>query len=60
MKSLTEWFGSLFVIAVWIFGLVGWVLNIMQIANADHITGMVAVRIIGVVMVPLGAILGWF
>ena len=38
---------------------IGWVLNIVEIAKSESITGFVLVRCLGVVMAPLGAILGW-
>jgi hypothetical protein len=37
----------------------GWVANIVAIAQADVITGWEVLRIIGVFMAPLGAVLGW-
>lgn len=43
------------------FGVVGWVSNIVKIADADfgHVTGMLVLRCFGVLMAPLGAILGY-
>jgi hypothetical protein len=52
--------GSLIAIAIWFFATVGYILNIIQIAQADTITGMVLVRVIGIIVAPLGAIIGWF
>ena len=39
----------------------GWVMNIMTIAGSsfDSITGMLVLRVVGVFMAPLGAVLGW-
>lgn len=39
----------------------GWVLNIISIANTnfDTITGMLVLRVAGIFLAPLGAILGW-
>lgn len=54
------------VILIWltvvIVGGIGWVKNIIEIVHSDfaHITGMLVVRLIGVFIVPLGAILGYF
>lgn len=47
--------------ALIIGGGIGWVLNIVDIVNGnfDHITGMLVIRIIGVFVVPLGAVLGY-
>jgi lipopolysaccharide export LptBFGC system permease protein LptF len=44
-----------------LFGVIGWILNIATIAQSslDPITGMIVIRIIGVFIAPLGAILGY-
>jgi len=39
---------------------IGWVLNIFKIIEAETITGFILVRCVGVLMAPLGAIFGWF
>ena len=52
--------GGIFLGAIWLFGIVGYILNIVQIAQADVITGMVAIRVAGIFLAPVGAILGWF
>lgn len=41
---------------------VGWVWNIVKLMEMtfDPITGMIVVRIIGIFIVPLGCIVGWF
>jgi len=46
---------------VWLVSIIGWVLNIVKIvdANFDPITGMVVLRCIGVFVAPLGAVLGF-
>ena len=61
MKGLTIVYAVyfLFVLA----GFYGWVNNIITICGFDfggNITGLIVVRIIGVVVAPLGAILGYF
>lgn len=38
---------------------IGWVLNIVALAQAATIGGLEAARIIGIIIVPLGGILGW-
>ena len=40
----------------------GWVMNIVTLFGADFsiITGVLVLRVIGVFMAPLGAILGYF
>lgn len=47
--------------ALIIGGGIGWVLNIVDIVNSDfgNITGMLVIRIIGVFVAPLGAVLGY-
>lgn len=42
-----------------ILGGIGWVLNIVEIAHADIVNGFVILRVVGIFMFPLGAILGW-
>ena len=39
----------------------GWVMNIVEIVNYDFasITGMIILRIAGIFIAPLGAVLGW-
>ncbi|AJK27191.1 hypothetical protein BRC2024_KCUCJSVR_CDS_0096 [Acinetobacter phage vB_AbaM_KissB] len=39
--------------------LIGWVLNIAQIIKMSAVTGLTIVKVIGVFIAPLGAILGW-
>lgn len=52
----------LFVFSVLIFGAIGWVLNIVAVVGADfaNITGMLVVRIVGIVIPFVGAVMGWF
>lgn len=40
---------------------VGWVMNIVKIAGADFgdITGVLVLRVVGVFMAPVGAVLGF-
>lgn len=52
-------FGAFFIIALFVLGAVGWVMNIVTIAKADYFTGMIVIRAIGVFIAPLGAVLGW-
>lgn len=56
---MSDTFTSLFVFLILFGGIVGWVANIVAIAQADYINGMVLLRITGVLIAPLGAILGW-
>jgi hypothetical protein len=43
-------------------GLVGWVMNIFGIAHSDfnNVDGMLILRVIGVFMFPIGAVVGYF
>lgn len=50
---------SLMWIGVIILGAVGWIVNIIQIAHADVLSGLVILRAIGIFMFPLGAVLGF-
>jgi len=53
--------GSLAIIAVFIAGVIGWVMNIMTIAGSEFtpITGLLVLRVVGIFVAPLGAVLGW-
>lgn len=47
-------------LCIFIAALIGWVLNIIQLAQYDHFTGMAIVRAVGIMIAPLGAVLGYF
>lgn len=49
------------VILVMIFAPIGWVLNIVQVIPHLHdpLTTMVLLKLIGIIALPLGAVLGW-
>jgi putative effector of murein hydrolase LrgA (UPF0299 family) len=38
----------------------GWIANIIKLVLADHIGGMELLRLAGIFLSPLGAILGFF
>lgn len=46
-------------ISIVLLGLLGWGMNLVEIAQADFITGLVILRVVGVFIAPLGAILGY-
>jgi hypothetical protein len=52
---------SLLVIVVAILGFVGWVMNIMTIAGSsfNDLTGLLILRVVGIFIAPMGAVLGW-
>ena len=37
----------------------GWVWNIIKLAHADSLTGLVILRAVGVPFIPLGVVLGF-
>jgi hypothetical protein len=49
----------LFIMAL---GAVGWIKNLFALlgSNFDPITGEVMLRVIGVFISPIGAVMGWF
>lgn len=58
--TLTELAAVLFLLSVVIAGAVGWVWNIVKlVAMTDILTGLGIVRIIGIFVAPLGAVLGY-
>jgi len=52
---------ELFIIAFVVLGIGGWVANVVKLigSNFDPITGLVIARCIGVVLAPLGSVLGF-
>jgi hypothetical protein len=46
----------------WVAAVVGWILNIVAIAGSsfDVLSGMLILRVIGIFVAPLGAVLGYF
>lgn len=48
-------------IGIWIAAIVGWILNIVALYHMpfNPITGELAVRVIGVFLGPLGAVMGY-
>ncbi|QRF55756.1 hypothetical protein [Variovorax paradoxus] len=48
-----------FVVCIGLAGAVGWVLNIVKLAPMDGATGMLVLRGFGIVLAPLGAVLGY-
>lgn len=56
-------FPPMMIIAIGICAFVGWTMNIIKVIGAlddPTITPMFAIRILGILAAPLGAILGWF
>lgn len=53
---------ELLIVIFFLAGFAGWVMNIVKLWNAgfDVITGYMIVRIIGVFLAPLGAVVGYF
>lgn len=61
MKTITGFYAA--AILLCIAGLYGWINNIITICNYDfggEITGMIVVRIVGIAVAPIGAIIGYF
>lgn len=56
---MSDTFTSLFAFLLLFGGIVGWIANIVAIAQSNYVDGMVMVRIAGIFIAPLGAILGW-
>lgn len=64
MRNFQSGFTSLYVyvFAIAVVGFGGWIANIVKLIGSDFdpITGLVIARCIGVVVAPLGAVLGFF
>jgi hypothetical protein len=63
MKSKQQGFTlfELIFVILWIVGAYGWVSNIIKLADTvnDTVTGLVIVRAIGIIVPPLGAVMGF-
>jgi hypothetical protein len=50
----------LFWLTVVVGGIVGWILNIVKLAEmCCEVSGMLLLRAAGILVAPLGAVLGW-
>lgn len=54
-------FTWLLLITVFILGFAGWAMNIMTIAGSsfNDLTGLLVLRVVGIFIAPMGAVLGW-
>lgn len=55
--------GALLVVVLWAVMAVGWIMNIFDVvgmAEANLMTAMFVIRCIGILVFPLGAVLGFF
>jgi hypothetical protein len=55
-------FLGLMVVLAWVLGIIGWIANIVVLygMSFDHLSGALVLRVIGIFIAPLGAILGLF
>lgn len=53
-------FLALCLVSVFVGAVYGWVWNIAKIFQTDTLTGMVLARVIGAMMFPVGAVMGYF
>lgn len=58
-------FGVIAYIALWVALVVGWIFNIFDLVKAAigpgaHLTLLIALRVLGIFVLPLGGVLGWF
>lgn len=55
-ETLSVFFGIILIL-----GMIGWIMNIITIFStmANPISGVFIVRIVGIIVAPLGAIMGW-
>lgn len=52
---------SIAFLVIWAFFIIGWILNIIDLIKMDiELTGVVILKIIGIFILPLGSIMGWF
>lgn len=53
--------GAITILVLAVAGVIGWIMNIMAIAGSDfsNITGLLILRVVGIFIGPLGAVLGY-
>lgn len=56
---MAEKVGTFFVVVLTTAAFVGWVMNLVAIAKADAVTPFVLLRVVGAVVAPIGAVLGY-
>lgn len=56
---MNDKFWEVFGVGIVLLGLLGWGMNLVAIAQSDFINGLVVLRVVGVFIAPLGAILGY-
>ena len=54
------WSFVFMVFATLLAGVYGYIANIVQLFGSGALTGLVLLRLVGAIMPPLGAILGYF
>ena len=59
MKNAFDLTGALLVMIFAILIFYGYIMNIIELATAQDVTGLVILRAIGILIVPLGSILGF-
>tara|TARA_R110000851_G_scaffold12862_6_gene44334 strand:- start:12359 stop:12532 length:174 start_codon:yes stop_codon:yes gene_type:complete len=52
-------------LAIWTFVvliLIGWVMNLISLLHMsfDPLTGMAVLKVVGIFLVPVGGVVGWF
>lgn len=54
-------FGAIAILVLAAAGAIGWVMNIITVAGSDFtpITGLLVLRIVGIFIGPIGAVLGY-
>ena len=57
--SIFKAFISITIIIGFVAAVIGWIFNIMEIADSVAFSGMLVLRAIGVFVAPLGAVLGY-
>lgn len=53
---------SLIVLTIWLTMIVGWIMNIVDLVGTsfDPLTAIAVLRVVGIFVFPLGAVLGIF
>jgi hypothetical protein len=50
-------FLGLLICSIYMAGVIGWVLNIVKLIGGE---GNTTLRVVGILLAPLGSVIGWF
>jgi uncharacterized membrane protein len=58
--TILPFYVPLFILLLTLAAVIGWVSNIFTLFNLDTFSGEMILRVVGIFLAPLGAVLGFF